>query len=243
MEHEELIDKYLQGTLSEIEKEQFDSLLENSSIFSKNVALIENLKVVAGTEDRVALRKQMAVFESKIDNEPTVFSLLAYKKYIVAASIILLAVIAGLTFFNPFAANTDQLYASNFEPYKNVVTPIVRGDNEDSDEFKAFTLYENKNYKDAAVQFEALFTVTQRSYLLLYQANALLADNQIKKAIPLLEKHLSYNDELSERGRWYLALAYIKEKRNEEAIILLNEIVQNGSFKKGSAEILLKKLN
>lgn len=243
MEHENLIDKYLHGTLTEIEKEQFESLLENSLIFSKDVAMIENLKIIAGAEDRQQLRKSMADFESKIDNEPKVFSLLSYKKYLVAASIALILIITGLTLFNSFAANTDLLYAENFEPYKNVVTPIVRGENENSDEFKAFTLYENKNYQEAAVQFGALFTVTQRPYFLLYQGNSLLADNQVEKAIPLLEKHITYKDQLSERGKWYLALAYMKQKRNKDATVLLKELIQNGSFKKSTAEILLKKLD
>ncbi|MFD2563930.1 tetratricopeptide repeat protein [Aquimarina rubra] len=243
MEREELIDKYLQSELTSSEKDQFDSLLENDATFRDEVELFKNLKVVTGTEDRDKLRKSMADFEAKIAaNETKVIPLFNYKKLLVAASILLVVAIGGITFLNPFGVDTNQLYADNFEPYKNVVTPIVRGENDKDDEVIAFTSYESKDYNLAADQFETLYETTKRPYFLLYQANSLLASDKVKEAIPLLEKHITLQDELSERSKWYLSLAYLKENRKDEAIVLLEEILEKGTFKKGDVERLLKQL-
>ncbi|MHA7055833.1 tetratricopeptide repeat protein [Aquimarina sp. M1] len=243
MEREELIDKYLRSELTSSEKDQFDTLLENDITFREDVELLKNLKVVTGTESRNELRKTMTNFEAKIAvKETKVIPLFNYKKLLVAASILLLVAIGGTMFFDPFGVSADTLYADNFEPYKNVVTPIVRGSTDDNDEVLAFTSYENKNYKLAADQFGTLYETTERPYFLLYRANALLAISNIKEAIPLLEAHIALQGQLSERGKWYLSLAYLKDNRKEEAITLLDEIVQNGSFKTGDAKKLLQQL-
>ncbi|WP_378181325.1 hypothetical protein [Aquimarina sp. SS2-1] len=243
MEREELIDKYIQSELTPSEKKQFDILLDQDDTFKEEVELIRNLKIVSGSEDRDQLRKSMADFEAKIAaRETKVIPLFNYKRLLVAASILLVVAIGGITLLNPFGVDTNELYADNFEPYKNVVTPIVRGENDNDAEVIAFTSYETKDYESAANQFETLYETTKRPYFLLYQANALLALDKTAEAIPLLEKHISLNDELSERGKWYLSLAYLKDNRKKEAINLLKQMVEVGSFKKGDAEKLLEQL-
>ena len=128
MEREELIDKYLHSQLTAEEQNQFDELLANDISFKEDVDLLSNLKNVAGAEDRDDLRKQMANFEAKIAaNDTKVIPLFSYKKLLVAASILLLVAFSVISVLDPFGVNTEKLYAANFEPYKNVVTPIVRG--------------------------------------------------------------------------------------------------------------------
>ncbi|MBW1296176.1 hypothetical protein [Aquimarina litoralis] len=243
MEREELIDKYLHSELTAAEQDQFDELLVNDISFKEDVDLLSNLKNVAGAEDRDDLRKQMANFEAKIAaNDTKVIPLFSYKKLLVAASILLLVAVGVISLLNPFGVNTEKLYASNFEPYKNVVTPIVRGTTDDNEEITAFSSYENKEFIAAAEQFGKLYETTQKPYFLLYQANALLAADQTSEAIPLLEQHIALKDELIERGKWYLSLAYLKENQKEKAIQLLEDLSNNGTFKKGDVNKLLGQL-
>ena len=243
MEREELIYKYLHTTLSPYEKDQFDTLLENDDSFKNEVEFLKNLKIVSGVEDRNELRKNMNDFEAKITSKETkVVPLFNYKKLLVAASILLVIAIGGISLFNPFALDTNVLYANNFEPYKNVVAPIVRGEQDNNEETMAFTSYENKEYEVSTVQFGKLYEATKRPYFLLYQANSFLAIGNTAKAIPLLEQHISFDDQLAERGKWYLSLAYLKENRKKESIALLEELIAKGNFKKGAAEQLLQKL-
>ncbi|MGY3791631.1 hypothetical protein [Aquimarina sp. 433] len=243
MEREELIDKFLHSELTPAEKEQFDDLLANDISFKEDLDLLSNLKNVAGAEDRDDLRKQMANFEAKIAaNETKVVPLFNYKKLLVAASILLIISLGVISLLDPFGVSTNDLYASNFEPYKNVVTPIVRGTADDNEEIAAFSSYENKEYAVSAEQFGKLYEITQKPYFLLYQANALLAIDQTKEAIPLLEQHIALKDELIERGKWYLSLAYLKENQKEKAIQLLEDLSTNGTFKKGDVQKLLNQM-
>lgn len=243
MEREELIDKYLHSELTPAEKEQFDDLLTSDISFKEDLDLLSNLKNVAGAEDRDDLRKQMASFEAKIAaNDTKVVPLFNYKKLLVAASILLIVSIGVISLLDPFGVNTNDLYASNFEPYKNVVTPIVRGTADDNEEITAFSSYENKEYLVSAEQFGKLYETTKKPYFLLYQANALLAIDQTKEAIPLLEQHIELKDELVERGKWYLSLAYLKEDKKDQAILILEDLSANGTFKKGDVQKLLDQL-
>jgi len=242
MEREELIDKFLLGTLSPEEEEQFNKLKEQEVSFRNGIAFIQDLKIVSGVEDRNDLKKNLINFESKI-NEKEISSLSSYKKWAIAASIILVVTLSSILIFNPFAPDTAQLYTENFEPYKNVISTIVRGSNtEEDEEASAFANYEQENYELAADQFSSLFSTTKRPYFLLYQANALLAAGQANEAIAILEQHVLLKGPLSARGKWYLALAYLKENKKTESIMVLGEIVQKGTFKKGAAEQLLNKL-
>jgi len=243
MEREELIDKYLHSELTPTEQEEFDQLLEQDHTFKEDVALLKDLKMASGAEDRAQLRKSMAGFEAKITAKETkVISLFNYKKLLVAASIVFVIAAGSIALLNPFGVDTEALYAKNFEPYKNVVTPIIRGENKDSEEITAFMSYEGKAYEAAANQFGELYKKTKKPYFLLYQGNALLAQNKTQEAIPILKQHIESKDELLERGKWYLALAYLKENRKKEAVALLEAIIQLGKFKKGAATQLLTKL-
>ncbi|MDY8136869.1 tetratricopeptide repeat protein [Aquimarina sp. 2201CG5-10] len=245
MEREELIDRHLRGVLTQSEKEDFDNLLKSDADFRNDVEILKNLTIVSGVENRKELKNTLTDFESKITSKGTkVVPLFASSRFwLTAASILLIIAIGTFALLNPFATNTEALFAENFEPYRNVITPIVRGENNDTPEAIAFISYESKNYEKASSQFNELFKNTKRPYFLLYQANSLLASGDTKKAIPLLKQHIELNDQLSTRSKWYLALAYLKDGQKKNAISLLEQIVALESFKKGSAEALLKKLH
>ncbi len=244
MEREELIDRYIQGMLTTSEKEDFDSLVATDADFREEVEIIKNLHLVAGAEDRENLKKTMAHFEAKIaDKETPVVALFTYKKFLIAASIALFIGIGIYSLLTPFGSDTNELYAAHFEPYRNVVTPIVRGENDRDKEVIAFIAYENKEYTTAANQFARLYEETQKSYFLLYQANALLAADKAQVAIPILEQHLKLNDSFKEKSMWYLALAHLKSNNTNASIDLLKELaVKKAAFKKEEAAVLLKEL-
>jgi len=217
--------------------------MEREELIGKYLSFAKDLRIISGAKDRNELRKNLNDLEAKIATEDTQSTaLFSLKKILIATSILLVIAIGSFLIFNPFSVNTQSVYADNFEPYKNVVTPIVRGEHENSEESTAFMSYKNKDYELAAEQFEKLYENTKRPYFLLYQANSLLALNNTEKAIPLLEKHIGFNDQLSERGKWYLSLAYLKENRKKDAIELLEDLVHTGNFKKATAEQLLLQL-
>ncbi len=241
MEPNKLIDKYIQGRLTPEEVKQFNTLFEEDPSVEEKIVFLENLSIVTGASDRQQLRAQFSVFETKATNT-TNTSFPTYKKYGILISIILLIGFGAISFFDPFTVDTQKLYNSYFSPYKNVVTPIIREESTNKEEIAAFKHYKNQEYHIAAHKFDSLYQQTQKSYLLLYQANALLAVKDSDCAIPLLEQHITLKDQLSDRSKWYLALAYLKEDRRAESVFLLQELLRRGTFKQKDATTLLRKL-
>ncbi|XLS29148.1 tetratricopeptide repeat protein [Flavobacteriaceae bacterium M23B6Z8] len=235
MDKDLLIQKYLKRKLTEVEQANFDQLLESDPEFKKEVAFLEDFHKVAEAEGENNLRKLLSDFEA--EHQP-------YKKtsrtlwYVAASVIALLGMAYFFTIMQP--TTSENLFADNFKPYKNVVHPVVRGAQVLDQKTKAFSTYDSRNYEEAALRFEALYNQTGTPYYLFYQANALLANNQVEEAIPLLEKHLETKDALKDKTPWYLAMAYLKLQDNENAKRFLTMVVKKQAYKKEQAKELLE---
>jgi len=237
MEHEELIEKHLQNKLSSKERLEFKKLLESNPAFKKEVSLHTNLKKVVEHEDDTNFKNLIADLEKNTTQKQPNYS---YTKWLIAASI---ALLFGLTYFlnTSQKISTDQLFAQNFEPYRNVVAPIVRSDNQQDDKTRAFMAYEKGEYEIAISLFTKLYSETKEPYYLFYKANALLKLERAKEAIPLLLEHLKTKDTLTKKTNWYLALAYIKLKEKKKAKELLKKVVDDKSYKSKEAKKLIDK--
>ncbi|HET8809474.1 MAG TPA: hypothetical protein VFM65_04330 [Flavobacteriaceae bacterium] len=238
MKREELIQAFVEKKLGKEEKSEFDRLFETDPEFRKEVAFHKDLKTAFSTMERERLKTKLQQFESelKAPKQKT------YAVWLAAACILVIVGVGLMTFFNKNSA-PSQLYADYFEPYKNVVAPITRGETNETTKKATFVAYEKKEYEKAAKGFRALFENTEESYYLLYQANALMANNQIKEAVPLLEKHLAFDDKFADKSRWYLALAYLKTKEVEKVEKLLRKIVEENAYKTKEAKEILAQLN
>lgn len=236
MKNDELIEKYLENSLNAEEQAQFDTLLNEDASFKKEVAFHDNIKRVAEEKDTDDFRSMLSGFEE--EHQPTkVFKLQRYSKWLVAASVIL---IAGLTYVLTLSNPTSQeLFAANFQPYENVVHPIVRGTEEQDQKTKAFIAYETGDYKLAISLFSSLYENEKKPYYLFYKANALLKLERANEAIPLLKEHLQTKDTLNDKSTWYLALAYLRIDDKANAQKLLEEIIQSKKYKVEEAKKLL----
>lgn len=239
MEHEELIEKYLQNKLSSEEELKFDRLLKNNLGFKDEVMLQSNLKRVIEHEDDVNFRNLITDIEEQVKNPKQKVN---YTKWLVAASI---ALIFGLTYFFNMnqKVSTDELFAQNFEPYRNVIAPVIRGDNgnQEDEKTQAFLAYEKGEYETAITLFTKLYKSTKEPYYLFYKANALLKLERAQEAVPLLLEHLKTKDTLTEKTNWYLALAYLKIKDKPKAKKLLKKVIANKSYKNKEAKKIIDK--
>lgn len=240
MEREMLLEKYIQGELTEIEFQEFDALLKSDAGFKEEVEFHMDLKRVAEEEDDDAFKEIMSDFESEARNENSIKKRFPIK-WLVAASI---ALTAGLAYFftMDFPASTQDLFVSNFEPYRNVVHPIVRGEEGQTKKTSAFIAYQTGDYKTALPILDELYTDTKEPYYLFYRANALIELNRAKEAVPLLQEHLRTNDTLVKNSHWYLAMAYLQLDDKENAKEMLQEVVKNGAYKVDEAQKLLDAL-
>jgi hypothetical protein len=238
MDKDALIHKYIHQTLTDQERVELEKLLENDPEFKAIFELEKDLHtglIDTGEED---LKQQLVDFENQDVEEQQETSFPFFLKYAIAACVIIGLSVYGSKFFID-TTNTDDLFAQNFEVYQNIVQPIERGSGLETTQEEAFFKYETKKYKEAVEAFQAEFSKTQEPYYLFYTANAYLALGDTKQAIPLLEKHQKFKDDFYEKSRWYLALAYIKDK-NKKSIPLLEEISASQEDHHKDAKALLK---
>ncbi|MBT8183904.1 MAG: hypothetical protein KJN76_03620 [Eudoraea sp.] len=240
MNREKLIEKYVQGQLSESEEREFGNLLKNDLDFKKEVEFHVNLKKVAEAEDDDHFRGIMKDFESDISTEK-IQSRNLPTKWLVAASIAVLLVLSYLFIFNQ-TPGPQELFNRNFEPYENVVAPTIRSSAEDSPKKEAFEAYQIADYEKAAQMFPELYEETGEAYYLFYTANALLELNRAAEAIPLLQEHLTSKDKLSNYTHWYLAMAYLQIADVENAKIMLQKVVDGNENEAERAKKLLRSL-
>ena len=156
-----------------------------------------------------------------------------------ATSIILLL---GLSYFLTLEkkASTQELFASYFEPYKNVIQPMQRNSDQQNEKAIAFMAYDQGEYEKAVLLFSKLYTTTNEPYYLFYKANALLKLERANEAVPLLLEHLKTNDTLTEKSHWYLAMAYLKLDDKANAKLSLEKVLTEGKYKTKEAKKLLK---
>ncbi|MEE9363492.1 MAG: CDC27 family protein [Cellulophaga sp.] len=240
MKYEKLLEKYIQNRLTSEEKLVFNELLKNDEDFRREVLLHTDIKKAVTYEDDIKFKGLVSNLENKSKNRDLKRS---YGKWLIAASI---ALLLGLSYFininNKVTGN--ELFASYFVPYRNVIAPLERGSEtiQQSEQFLAFMAYEKGEYKNAIALFTKLYTTTKEPYYLFYKANALLKLERANEAIPLLLKHLKTKDTLTDRTNWYLALAYLKIKENQKAKEILNVVISKGAYKNKEAKLLLKKI-
>lgn len=235
MNREKLIEKYILNKLTTEEKAVFEELLKKDTDFKNEVKLHSNLKEVIKKEDALNFRNLI----SDIEDNNTIKKR-SYTKWLVAASI---AVLFGLTYFltENNKTSTNNLFTDYFEPYRNVIQPIERGNSQQDEKTISFTAYENGEYEKAIELFTKLYTNTKESYYLFYKANALLKLEKANDAVPLLLEHLKTKDTLTEKSQWYLALAYLKLNNKVEAKKVLKKVIADGKYKTKEASELLKK--
>ena len=237
MKREELIEKYVQNNLSSKEKIRFDELFKSDIDFKEEAIFQINLKKAIIIEDESNFRNLISDLEYKA-NKPK--QKRSYIKWLAAASILLLLSLPFLNRFNKTSYN--ELFAQNFEPYRNVIQPIERNSNVQDEKELAFTAYEKGDYDTAITLFSNLYNSTKEPYYLFYKANALLKLDKADEAVPLLLEHLRSNDTLTEKTYWYLALSYLKLNDEENVKKNLKIIIENKKYKSKEALKLLNKL-
>ncbi|WP_289038051.1 hypothetical protein [uncultured Zobellia sp.] len=242
MDNEELINGYFEGSLSEEQKREFDHLFETNTGFKTDFEFQEELKRALVKSERKQLKEILSNTNTPHEKEKS--QVIRLRPWLIAASVVLLAGISSwLIFFNRPDIDSQQLYASNFTPYENVVHPIERGEQLEDLKTRAFIAYENSEYTKAIELFQTLNKKNNDKYIIFYEAIALMQLNKHDEAVPLFEDYIETNGELKERAIWYLALAYLKLDEIEECKEQLSLLTHKDGFKTKAAKNLLAELN
>ncbi|WP_282086693.1 tetratricopeptide repeat protein [Aquimarina algiphila] len=244
MDKETLIIKHFEGTLSTEEAKLFDQFIKEDPEFEKEVYFQTDVQLALKKEEESEIKSLFEKLEEEYTNPKKTSKKFGVAKIWIAAASIAILIGCGVWFAlqNSTIAGED-LYASYFQPYQNVVHPLIRGIQEKDQKTLAFEAYERGQYDVASELFDKLYQKHQEPYYLFYKANALMKLNRIQEAIPLLEKHLTTDDSLKEKSVWYLALSHLKTKNYPQSKSYLKEIIQDKKYNYKKAKELLKGLN
>jgi tetratricopeptide (TPR) repeat protein len=226
----ELFDGYLNDELTFEEKVEFEHKLKNDPAF---LAEFEDFKAMTtGLRDlEIRTFKDNLTHWEPIESEKKSTKIIRWPLLVsVAALAIVGFVLVNFMTNQPSAA---ELFASNFEPYDNVIT--VRGEVSTLD--KGLELYDQKKYKEAIEQFKVTTTDARAQF---YLAESYLAVNDFKAAISGYETILT-NAELSvfhEIATYHLALAYLGNEDVEGCEKILNSIQSESSYFTAAQDLL-----
>jgi hypothetical protein len=237
----QLIIDYVNGMLTGTELTQFEQRCQNEAAFRAEVERYEEAKLAAivggKAKIKAILKDEAAKYQAEqVAENGKIVPLRVWILRGVAAATLIGAAWWALQYFQK--SDTTTLYATHFMPLKNDVITQFR-DTEDmkiEEAFrlrhdtatltlakKAFQAYARKEYGESITYFNQIQTPDDT--LTLYKANAFLAINHTSEANALLTQ-LSTNGKgyTQPFAEWYLALAYLKEKRVSACQALLIKI-------------------
>lgn len=200
----------------------------------------KNIKQAITAEERKRLKSDLQSLEASLYTSKN-----SKTNWLMVASISLLLSLGGYFYVFNQSVSPEKLYAQNFEPYRNVVQPIVRGEESNDKKTIAFSYYEQKNYKKAIELFNDLSSkkILDNNTLSFYKANAFLELKQPQKAIDLLMPLTeNSNSKWQKESLWYLALASLQKEDVESAKKYLLELKNTSNFKTEAVNELLTEL-
>lgn len=235
MDKEELIAQYFNGQISEEGFSRIQALLEEDDAFKKEFYSQLEIQQAIAQLKHAPLKERL----KKLDQKP--IRKIKWYPYAAAAAIL---IIIGLLFYRsepPY----EKLYATNFEPYPNVIAPTLR----DQERFEAdmvataFSYYDSRRYADAARAFEKIYQANGEDYAFFYQSMSLMAQGDIEEGVTALENHAWTQEDVYQIiAYWYVGLGYVELQNKEQAVFYLQRVADSSHPKAQKATEILEKL-
>lgn len=239
MNTQQWIDKYYLNELTTDESRQFEKLLTTDVELRGEFEFQENLRKSIKSRERDILKTKLQQHEeARVESQTS-----GWKKWLVAASILILIGVAGIVYFNRSGPDLDKLYVQNYEVYPNTEVNITRGKNNASLGYRAFVAYERRGYAQAIDLFLELKKGEYPKYFDFYLAQSYLATGDFEKAIAEFDMVLQDNSFFVDESHWYAALSALKLENQAVAKKHLNFLVAKDGYKAGQARAILQKLD
>ena len=217
------IENYLLGALDQKQFSVFEKRLKEDADFAKEVTLYKEINTTLSSRfsnynQENKLRNTLEDlgkihFNKSISNQikggfkkekTKIFSLKKYRKYLVAASLVLFASILWVT------TNSKPKY-SDYVNY-NTLELKVRGTNKEH-LLAAQKAFNSKNFVLAQKEFQLLLKEdSTKVELQLYLAISLVEQNKFELADSILAKIINGNSVYKNKAIWNLALSKLKQK-------------------------------
>ncbi len=246
----EAAEEYLNGTLSGEKRKDFENQLNSDSEFASEFEIFQLMHSGIRQSAELDFKAQLKDIHNSIDfSEESVKSELKVKPKTsnlktIILSIITIAAIGLLAFlFFPSNKPTEEIIKENSKP--PILALLERSSNTVDLKKETAELWTKNNFKAAIPGLEKLVAnpKTDNSFRLAL-AYSYFSDNQNAKAKVIFQELIESQDFLySDHARWYSALIALKEKQQEKAIEILEQLsLDKNSDRNADAVNLLKDL-
>ncbi|SMC98758.1 tetratricopeptide repeat protein [Pedobacter nyackensis] len=237
--------RYLEGDMEPQEKQEFETLLQSDAELQElkayyinvhqslkmNIAPDETDQQVAAT--LATLGKQHFKNEATEQPSPRVVSLQPYIKWLSVAAVLII----GLLVWAPWSANLYEKYTISKE-----MSVVERSDNGQNTLEKAADFYNAHDYASAEKLLQEVYKQEQANSLAAYYYGiTLIETGKGDEARAVLSKLYDGESVFKFDAAYYIALSYVKQKDNSQALSWLSKIPQ-GSTNYDKAKELSTKL-
>lgn len=219
----ERIESYLDGSLEETDKQEFETLIASTPELEEEIAFRQKtrraIEALKFKQEFQKIRDSATATEEdqeKVEEKEKVIRPF-WSRYAVAASVTLLLMAGFLYKSDVFTPSSQRAFNKYYqdESYARGGCP---------QELSVFKQYADGHYQEALDQVKTL--PTDSIFCITYfKGLCYLAQDQSSTAIPLFSEAIeSTNGEVRNKAKWYLALSYLEVNDKEKAEKLLRAI-------------------
>jgi tetratricopeptide (TPR) repeat protein len=223
----ELIEKYLNGELSQTEKDAFERRLKDEADFAEEVNTIKALHQLVELKGdqmaRLQIEKAAEAFSSQR---------LVRQRRILVISLVAIMAILALIFYpekQNISISSEELFTQNFTPFRAPAN--VRSDDSLDYWTEVRTYYEEKNFAGVIdiISKQDLLPEDYPAHFYLGVSYLALDSPKADSAILALDKVLQTDNDYVEIAGWYLGLAYLKQRNISKAKEHFGDLIEKGN--------------
>jgi tetratricopeptide (TPR) repeat protein len=240
----EKIEDFLENNLTDRDLENFKEKMNNDPELRKECQLRRDINSAICEDDIMDLRSNLENICSDENSSSKQVRLINFKKYWVAASVI---VIFGLSYFlyPGESLSNEDLFNEYYRPYNVIVNKRSAGFNTNEVLQKAMFYYETKDYIKALSLFRKVLEKDSTDITGNFYSG--ISNIEIKKYSEAnfnFKKVIKHNNNFFiEQSEWYLGFCYLMTDQREKAIEQFEKIASGFGFYQAKAKEILDRIN
>lgn len=228
-----LIDKYLEGSLNEAERQDFERLRNSSPEFVESLEVQQVIAAGVKAVEKDLLRRQLMDMVKEDEQQRTVVDENPKVKVIQfnpriyglagAAAVVLLALL-----FLPKLSTDHQHHESVFLTYYEPLPVVAESRSGSKEKNKGLALYDAGQYKAAIPLLQATLSRDTTYSTAVYLGVSYLEIKDDDKAIQHFQLAMDFSPDVFVRqnAEWYACLAFVRNGEEKKARDLLEKIIK-----------------
>ena len=241
----DLIDKYLEKSLSPDDEKTFEQELTNDPEMMQEMQSYKLLVDGIRLGGRKNLKRMMSEWHEQSDETDDIHGVgqnrFSFRWYYAAAAILVLMVSVFVIVKN-IGEDQYDIVARHYQPF--VFMPEqTRGETAIVESAQIFHYYERGEYLKVIESINQTGLSGKSDITQFMLANSYQALDKFEEAISIYESIINANSDYLLGAKWYLSLCYLSVDKSAEAKIILGDLINSSSSFAFKAETLLSDLD